>query len=508
MTSPIRMRAICATLTAAMTCAGLAAASGASASSSQPTMLQDDSLTLPSDRRDSTLDEWKSLGVDTVKMTLTWRNFAPDATSEQKPNVDLADPASYDAREWQRYDQAIRGAQQRGMNVFLMIAGGAPDWASDTSPDGLPGGVQNPDAAAYGQFVQAVGKRYSGTYTAPAGPYSDPNALPRVSLWSVWNEPNLASWLSPQYDGKTPKSPELYRNLVYAARDGLAASGHGGDTLLIGELLPFARGGTGNVKVRPIEFLRDLGCVDKKYRPLKGSAATKQGCAGFKPLPGNGLAYHPYTLAGGPGVNFPNKDDASIGQLGRVTSALDKLTKRKRFAQKRKLGLWSTEFGFQTDPPDPVQSPIKKVPGFMGEAEWIAYKNPRVASWSQYPFADDPIPDEGDNRFGGFQSGLLFEDGRRKRAVYHEFQFPIFARLASKSKVEVFGGVRAGAPGAQVVVESRSGKAKFKALKGGRVKLGKQGYFDRTFTVPSASKREFRFRFAKDKSRSARPLKR
>ena len=79
----------------------------------------------------------------------------------------------------------------------------------------------------------------------------------------------------------------------------------------------------------------------------------------IKKIPGTGLAYHPYTLAGGPDVPTPNPGDASIGELSRVIRTLDRLSKAKRLVSHR-MPLWITEFGFQTDPPDPYQSPIRK----------------------------------------------------------------------------------------------------------------------------------------------------
>jgi hypothetical protein len=494
LTPPIRL-----TFSLALALCTLCAAAGpALASKGQLTILQDDSQLLGSngERRDATLDEWKALGVDVVKLRVDWRDISPD----DKPG-DPSDPAAYRADVWQRYDRAIRSAQDRGMQVFLMLGGHAPKWASEDSPEGLPGGVQRPSANLFQQFVQATGKRYSGNYTAPPGDYSDPLPLPRVTIWSLWNEPNLVSWLSPQKE-----APQLYRNLLYGGFDGLSASGHGNDTILYGELLPFARGNkTAGVRRRPLEFLREMACVDKRFRPYKGSAAKKRGCDSFRPLPGSGVAHHPYTLSGGPGVKSSNKDDASIGELDRLVKTLDKLTRKKRFAAKGRQGLWSTEFGFQTDPPDPFQSPIKKVPGYMGQAEWIAYKNPRVGAWSQYPFTDDAIPDSGADRFGGFQSGIKFENGRKKPGVYNAFQFPLFVRRISASRVEVFGGVRAAGAGAVVTVESRTGKGKWKRL--ARLKTGAQGYFDRNFKLSGASRRLFRFRFEKSKSRTARPAK-
>lgn len=494
MTSPIRLLAVLAMAA----CALLATAASASAGRTQVTILQDDALVLgSSDRRNATLDEWRALGVDVVKLRVDWRDLSPAA----KP-ADPSDPAAYRTDRWAGYDQAIIGAKQRGMDVFLMLGGHAPPWASDASPAGLPTGVHRPDPALFGQFVKAVGARYSGSYTPSTGPYTDPIGLPRVTIWSIWNEPNLVSWLSPQRD-----APEIYRNLLYAGADNLAASGHGADTLLYGELLPFARGNqTAGKRRRPLEFLRELACVDKRYRAYAGSAARKRGCASFRPLPGSGVAHHPYTLSGGPSVKSPNRDDVSINELARMTSTLDTLTRKKRFAARGRQAIWSTEFGFQTDPPDPFQTPIKKVPGFMGESEWIAYKNPRVVSWSQYPFVDDPIPDMGTDRYGGFQSGIKTENGRKKHGVYDAFRFPFFVRRISASKVEVFGGVRPGGQGAPVTIESRIGKGKWKRL--ASLKAGPQGYFDRNFNLSSADTRQFRFRWDAAKSRSARAVKR
>ena len=365
-----------AALLLAVTCA-LACAGTAHASKTQTTMLQDDTLLFSSpDTRDATLDEWKSLGVDTVKLAVSWRALAPAAGDTTKPAVDLTDPASYDQAGFQKVDGVVEGAQARGMNVYIMIRGGAPAWASSKSPSSLPPGVQKPVAADFGQFVQAVGTRYSGNY----------NGLPRVDIWSIWNEPNLASWLNPQYSGKTPYSPRLYRDLLYAARDGFAASGHADDQLLIGELLPFARGSTGKTKVRPIEFLRELACVDKHYRPYKGSAAKKRGCSDFQPLPGTGVVVPPvHARRRAEGAldrtRTTRRSPSCRGSSARWTRS----RKAKRFATTGKLPLALTEFGFQTDPPDPVQSPIKEVPGFMGESEWLAWKNPRVPMYSQYP---------------------------------------------------------------------------------------------------------------------------
>ena len=466
-------------------------AARAAASASQVTIMQDDNqIVFVSDaHRAKTLDEMKALGADVVKIRVDWRSLSPSAGSKQKPSgFSGRDPNEYRGAVWAAYDRTIIAITGRGMRAYLQLGGRAPRWASGSGPE------VRPKASDFGHFVEAVGTRYSGSFHSSlvAAP------LPRVTVFSVWTEPNLFSWLSPQYSGSRPTSPRIYRDLVRAADKGLAASGHGGDEMLIGELLPFARSGeAGSRKVRPIEFLRELACVDGQYHAYKGKAAKERGCQNFKAIPGTGLAYHPYTLPGGPDVATPNADDASISELGRVVRALDKLSSRHRLESGR-MPIWISEFGFQTDPPDRYQTPIKKVPGFLGQAEWLAYRNPRVASFSQYPLVDDPIKGG-----GGFQSGLRKHDGKKKGDVYKAFQLPLFVQRRSDKVVEVFGGVRGGAPGGQVTIESRKGKGKFKKLSGGTVQLGSEGYFDRVFTLSDAAKRVYRFRFSGRTSRTA-----
>ena len=136
----------------------------------------------------------------------------------------------------------------------------------------------------------------------------------------------------------------------------------------------------------------------------------------------------------------------------------------------------------------------------MGESEWLAYRNPRVASYAQYPLVDDKLDSGG----GGFQSGLRFHKGRKKPGVYNAFRLALFVHRRSSRVVEVFGGVRAGSPGQHVTIESRLGrKGKFHALPGGKVTLGQQGYFDRVFKISRATKRKYRFRYSGRKSRTA-----
>ena len=206
----------------------------------------------------------------------------------------------------------MRAAKAVGVGVFLTLEGPAPLWAAGT--DVPPGtnpvleGYWKPSAAEFGQFVRAVATRYGGGFApAPGAP-----ALPRVSFWSIWNEPNYGQQLAPQaIDQSTIEvSPALYRTMLDSAWSALQATGHGSDTILIGELAP--RGITtgdnpGNFSgMVPLRFVRALYCVDGALHQLRGAAATARGCPATSSgsasfvrdnpalFSAGGVAVHPY----------------------------------------------------------------------------------------------------------------------------------------------------------------------------------------------------------------------
>jgi hypothetical protein len=474
-------------------------------------------------------------------VTVNWRAIAPSGS--HKPSGFVGDdPAQYAAVNWAPFDSLVRGAAVRGLRVMFLVGGRAPDWASGSK---APAGSYQPSAVEFGRFVKALGTRYSGSYNpaaAPGGapppppsgappcqtptPPGDPcptpipasvhrtspfawtaddtGPLPRVDMWAVWNEPNLSGWLQPQYNRKKqPVSPQVYRGLFLAAHDALVASGHDKDEILMGDLLPFARSGkTYPARVSPIKFLRELACVDNRYHAYKGAAAAARGCTNYQPLPGTGIAYHPYTLAQGPDALTPLADDATINDLTRLDRALKKLS--RRFVD-HKMPIWITEFGYQTDPPDPFASPISLVPRFMAESEWLAYHDQRVKSYAQYPLSDDSTAGRGLSRFHGFQSGIDSSSNRPKKFVYQAFQTPLFVRLISKSSVEVFGGVRV-ASGGTASLQVGRGSRGFRQL--ATVTLNERGYFDRDFHLSNAAGRSFRLVYGSQKSDIARPFKR
>jgi hypothetical protein len=461
-------------LTVLLAVVGLALApAGATASSGQLALFQDDASLVDSGdaKRQATLSELEQLGVDAIKVQLQWANIAP--LGRRKPaGFDGSDPSQYPG--WGRYDAFVSDAQARGFRVMFALSPPHPGWATKRRGDLQGPGQPNP--REFRAFAEAAGKRF-----------------PTVDLWTTGNEPNHKGFLFPQSKRGMPVAPHVYREMVRGAVSGLRASGHGGDTILFGELLPIAPSTLGpKLNMKPLRFIREFFCLDANWRAFRGRAARRRGCNGYRKLTGvTGFGYHPYTRPAGPTLVEPSTDDATIRSLGRVTRALD-IARRKGRVGGGRLPLWITEFGFQSNPPDRFSARIGRIPTFMGESElWLAFNNRRVKSYSQYAMTDTAIIG-GDT--GSWQSGLRFVDGRQKPGVYDAYRLPIFVRLLGANRVEVRGAARPGGAGAVVQVQQRRGQT-FDDLGGPITVTNQRGYFKARFRLAGAAKRRFRFRY-------------
>jgi hypothetical protein len=383
-----------------------------------------------------TLSTLHKLGVDTVHVYMHWSDIAPDPTSPTRPSFDATDPAAYADTGWAPYDAIVRGAAARHMEVDLDLIPPPPRWASGKgAPDPATQPEWKPSAVEYGQFVQAVAKRYGGHFIPPGGT----RPLPRVDFWSIWNEPNLGTQLAPEVKPHTQieVAPALYRGIVDAAWKAFAATGHGHDTILIGEIAPAGvKSGVGLFNNMPaLRFLRALYCVGSDYRPLRGAAASERDCpttqagtARFAAAhPGlfhaSGLADHPYSQGLPPNAVTPGEPDfAELAAIPKLERALDGM--QRLYGSSTKFPIWSTEFGYQTTPPDTESGTVSqtKAAYYMNWAEYISWEDPRIRSYDQYLLRDPPS--------GSFATGLLTASGKRKPG-YGAFQMPLFLPVAA-----------------------------------------------------------------------------
>jgi hypothetical protein len=405
-----------------------------------------------------TLDLLKRLGVDRVRMFMTWNQIAPDPAALTAPaGFDGADPAAYPAADWSVYDAIVRDATARGIGLDLALGPPPPRWASGKgAPQPAEHTYWRPSAPAFGQFTRAVGTRYSGHYVPPGAT----KPLPRVDFWSIWNEPNSGVQLAPQaIDHATVEiSARLYRPLVDAAWAGLRATGHARDTILIDELAPAGatfNGAPGNFGVMaPLRFLRALYCVGADYRELRGIAATVRGCpptaagsARFRAAhPGlfqaTGVADHPYPQGLPPDKPTPDEPDfAELAEIPRLIRVLDTL--QRIYGSSTRFPIYSTEFGYQTTPPDTESGTVSPTLAaeYINWSEYITWRQPRLLSYDQY-LLDDPPPATGP--YTGFATGLYTYLNQPKPGLY-AYRMPIFLPVvatAAGHALEVWGCVR------------------------------------------------------------------
>jgi hypothetical protein len=399
----------------------LVSAPSALASGKQVSLFEDDVSLIQNPG--PTLQELRHLGVTMVRLNFRWSFIAPSPTSRTRPRFNAADPNSYPAGVWKPYDTIVNDARADGIQVMFTPTAFAPVWAQGANPQKY-GAKYNweyafmPSANEYKQFIEAVGKRY-----------------PSVHTWELYNEPNFGEDLAPQgIDGShVLYSPVMYRGLISAAWGALHATGHGRDTIVVGALaahgaqipsshnfgLPGAYGET-----PPLQFIRELYCLDSSYHPYRGAAAAVRKCPTtaaasrrFRAqnpalFSSSAWSIHPYPLGADGGTpptrtHYNNPNFAGFSQLPNMLSALDRV--QRAYGSGKRFPLWNTEYGYITNPPNRTEhfaSPVTQA-FFDNWAEYLSWKSGRIASAMQY-LLYDPNPSVGTPECGGFASGLLY----------------------------------------------------------------------------------------------------
>jgi hypothetical protein len=436
---------------------------------------------------EQTLDQLKALGVDELRVTVLWSQIAPAASSTTRPaGFNARDPAAYPEPSWAPYDRLILLARQRGLGVDLNLTAPGPLWAMASGAPNVKDATHfKPAPAAFGDFVAAVGARYDGRYTVHAG--SIAVTLPRVSFWTVWNEPNQPGWLFPQWASvggrRVMIAPELYRRYTQTAWSALAATGHtpSSDTILVGELAPLGDEASQDASPIPaLRFVRALYCLDDNYQPLRGSAASDEGCpsdartfqssnpALFRLT---GFGHHPYSFFRPPQASLSDPNWAPLADLGRLETALDRSL--GAYGVHRKLPLYLDEYGYETNPPDPFRGvPLATQAAYLDIAQHMAAEDPRVRAMAQFLLYDakpNPAAPAGSQAYWStFQTGLRFAAGGAKPSLTAYALPLVVARpdVSGGAATAIWGMVRPAASGTRVsvAVQWRAGSGTFRTV--------------------------------------------
>jgi hypothetical protein len=433
-----------------------------------------------------TLDTLEQLGVDRLRITVLWRAVARDPALTMRPRFDARDPAAYPASAWAPYDRVVELARARGIGIDFDVTAPGPRWAmAPGAPNPKTADHYVPSATEFGDFVRALGRRYSGSYSPPGKSVAGFTPLPRVGYWSIWNEPNQPGWLAPQWQTvggiRVPRSAALYRQYVDAAFAALAQTSHlpRTDTILVGELAPEGSEGSGaGEPIPPMPFLRALYCVDAGYHPLEGAAAAALGCSrsggGFvNAHPGlfeeTGFAHHPYSFFLAPNVTIADPNFVPLSDLARLEHGLDSIF--NAYGVDRQLPVYLTEYGYETNPPNPFRGvSLDRQALYINEGQFIASKDPRVRAFTQF-LLYDALPDRRYppgtiGYWSTFQTGLLFANGSPKPSLA-AYRLPMFVPdPLSRGTVQVWGMLR-GAPNnttQRAVVQWRPVRGAFRVL--------------------------------------------
>jgi hypothetical protein len=411
--------------------------------------VQDDALLLhrPPGEVQRVARRLKAIGADRVRITAGWSALAPAPRSARRPAFDATRPEQYPEGGFRSLDTAVKAAKAAGLDVQIDLAFWAPRWAVARAVKPRQRQRLRPRAGEFGRFAEAVARRYDGNFADPTA--KKRRALPAVRLWTTWNEPNHPSFLLPQSlprrgGGWRDVAPHVYRAMHETAYDSLKRVDRD-NFVLIGGLSSRGASRPGPTRnIPPLRFIRRMACVDDRLEPLADRA-----CKGYRPLRADGFSYHPYSFEAPPNVAYGGPDTVHLADLARLSGLLDDLAERGRVA--RRLPLYLTEFGYETNPPDSRRGVTPETQArYLSHATFEAWRNPGVRMFAQFL-----LQDLGDPR--SYQTGLLFADGSDKPAL-QAFKLPFWAEAREadgRRFVLVFGQVRPGSGPQRVQVQAQ-----------------------------------------------------
>jgi len=303
-----------------------------------------------------------AVNASVIRTIADWRSIAPQKPRQAK---DSFDPAY----RFSNLDDLVRNAQRSGLHVMITIWG-TPRWANESQgPNVAPTRPRDLE-----DFGRAIADRYSGRHPG----------FPHVGRYSIWNEPNLEIFLTPQFEPSGEiVSPRSYARLYRAGHAGIKA-GNPSALVAIGE--------TSN---------------QGRDRPLRGAADSvapgtfARLLAQERNLSFDAYATHPYPTRPNAlpteKVRWPN---VTLSQLPRFETSLDRWFKRSE------VPVWITEYGYQTKPGDRFGVTEAQQARYLSLVMNQLKADPRVQLFIWFIFRD--------STGGLWQSGLATASGRAK----------------------------------------------------------------------------------------------
>ena len=337
--------------------------------------IQDDAYLASGPSLEPSLQTLDELGVGLVRYMVNWREVAPKKPREP---ANPGDPAY----RWTDTDAILGALHAHGISVLVTLDR-APAWANG----GKGSNVAPTGKYALADFAIAVAKRY-----------------PWLRLWEIWNEPNLQSFLK-------PNSPQVYvqrlLNPAYAALHALDRA----DRVAGGATSPRSTA-TG---LSPVRFMRGMRAAHARL---------------------DAYSHHPYPVTRGErpfgfakGVCRYCTGVLTLANLPKLVAEV-----RRDFGPKR---IWLTEYGYNTNPPNPAGVSWTQQAQYLAEAAWRVRSTPSVDLLIQFMLEDEP-------RSNGWQTGLMSSTGLLKPS-FNSFMLPIVETARRGLRTTIWGQVRPGA---------------------------------------------------------------
>jgi hypothetical protein len=318
-------------------------------------------------------------GVGSIRVAFDWTSLQ----SQRGATID-----------WSGVDSMVEKATANGIAILPFLTG-APAWAVPQGTVRGSGGAKAPArlpiasaaAAGWREFVQQAVLRYGSTGSFWVAHPTLP-ALP-IRTWQIWNEPNFKYFVA-------KPNPTEYGKLVKASNAAIKSVDPGAKVVLAG-LFGRPKGSrTKSGKHKSLNwYAKDfLEAMYKANPGIKSSFA--------------GVALHPYT--------------PRYQELPEEIEEIRNLLKDEKDSGK---GLWITELGWSSEPPDPAIDQFAK--GLAGQARELrgafGLLRNKAANWKLkqvYWFSVDDV-DGACNFCGG--AGLFGAGFKPKKAWFEYVKF-------------------------------------------------------------------------------------
>ena len=438
------------------------------------------------------LNRTEQLNAGTIRVNLYWSSVTRGKPEHPR---DPADPA-YD---FNTIDNAVEGAHARGLDVLLTVMS-APSWAEGPNrppTSQIRSGAWDPDPAAFGDFAHALAVRYSGHYSGPAAGTGTGTGgtggigglplplratpLPEVEYLQAWNEPNLNTYLAPQWDGKRNVASDIYSRLLNRFYAEVKAVNPDVKVVSAGTA-PYGDPPGGPNRTRPLRFYRELLCLNAKLK--------KAGCPAAGKPKADIFAHHPINREDPPTAHALAADDVEIADFGELTKTVRRAERQHTIATGGRHQLWADELWWQTNPPDRDEGiPLKKHARWTAQGLYLLWK--QGASRAIFLQFRDSKYRPGEPSLASYQTGVYTYSGKKKPTA-DAVKFPFVTDRKSKSRVLAWG--KAPASG-KLTIEVKRGK-RFQRVASLKARDGKVF----TETIRLRGKAKLRARVGKKKS--------